>query len=42
MWKDPGEFEKFLNDKGKNGWKLVKERDLGGVWTMIFQKEIEG
>ncbi len=42
VWKHPEEFEKFLNEMGQNGWKLDLERDLGGVWTIVFRKEIEG
>lgn len=42
IWKHPDDFENFLNERGQNGWKLITERDLGGTWTLIFQKEIEG
>jgi len=40
IWKNPDDFEIFLNQKGQEGWKLITERDIGGVWTLIFQREI--
>ena len=39
-WKNPDDFESFLNEQGRNGWKLIIERDMGGIWTLVFQKEI--
>ena len=39
-WKHLEELEKFLNEQGQNGWDLIVERDIGGVWTLIFQREI--
>lgn len=39
-WKKPEDLEKFLNEQGQNGWNLIVERDMGGTWTLIFQKEI--
>jgi hypothetical protein len=42
IWKNPDDLEIFLNDKGQDGWDLISERDMGGVWTLIFQREILG
>jgi len=42
LWKNPDNYEKFLNEMGQNGWMFDKERDLGGVWTLIFRRKIEG
>jgi hypothetical protein len=40
IWKEPDNFENFLNQMGQEGWDLISERDMGGVWTLIFQREI--
>lgn len=40
IWKHPDDFEIFLNQMGQDGWELIAERDMGGVWTLIFQREI--
>ncbi len=42
LWKNPDDYEKFLNEMGQDGWMFDKERDLGGVWTLIFRKKING
>ncbi len=42
LWKNPDNYEKFLNEMGQKGWEFDKERDLGGVWTLIFRKKIIG
>jgi len=42
LWKDPDKYEKFLNEMGQDGWIFDKARDLGGVWTLIFRKKING
>lgn len=40
-WKHLDELEKFLNTQGQEGWKLIVERDMGGTWTLIFQKKVD-
>ncbi|MHA1148262.1 MAG: hypothetical protein ACTSR8_08450 [Promethearchaeota archaeon] len=41
IWRDLPKFEKFLNEKGQQGWKLTHERDMNAVWTIIFRRRIE-
>ena len=41
IWKNLENFESFLNEQGQNGWKLIVERDLGGTYTLIFQRKLE-
>ena len=41
IWKNLENFESFLNEQGQSGWKLIVERDLGGTYTMIFQRSLE-
>ena len=42
IWKNIEKFEDFLNEQGQNGWKLIVEHDMGGVWTLVFQRKIQG
>ena len=40
LWKNPEDFESFLNGLGQEGWDLIVERDIGGTWTLILQREV--